>query len=276
MGSTLPHGTYAPGIVTRLILLLSQNTPLGRGKVRRLMAKWVRALNGEQLDAKLFGQNVRLHMHNNSSEVKALMNPRRYSHEEIAFCLAHMPVRGGVFIDIGANAGLFSLAVMKHMSGGALIAVEPQRDLCERLRTNLETLNGTSQDRPDIHIFQTAVGRDVGELALYIPDQLGQASARPLGDSKAVAVPMRPLLDILRGVAPERVDLLKVDVEGFEDEVILPFFEAAPSACWPKAIVLEHCHRDRWGRDCEPAILKCGYRLARRGKSNLMFVREAE
>ncbi|MEO9970802.1 MAG: FkbM family methyltransferase [Hyphomonadaceae bacterium] len=276
MGAPLPHGTYAPGLATRLILLLSQNTPLGRGKARKMMAAWVRALNGEQLDARLFGQNVRLHMHNNSSEIKALMNPRRYSHEEFAFCAAHMPAVGGVFVDIGANAGLFSLGVLKHMSGGTLIAAEPQPALCERLQDNLETLNVETANRPDIHIYRGAIGAEVGELKLSVPEQLGQASARAIDGARMVPVPVRPLLDILQELELDSVDVVKIDVEGFEDEVILPFIETAPARLWPKAIVLEHCHRDRWGRDCEAALLAAGFNLVQKDRTNLMFERGAD
>jgi len=273
MGSTLPHGTYAPGALTRLILLLSQNTPLGRGKARKLMAAWVRSLSGQQLDVRLFDQNVRLSMHNNSSEIKALMNPRRYSHQEFAFCAAHLPKQAGVFVDIGANAGLFSLGVLQSMSGGNLIAVEPQPELCIRLRDNLQSFNNKAADRPTIHILQSAIGAQAGELNLSVPEQLGQASARPLEGSRTLSVPVRPLLDVLVEQELQKVDVLKVDVEGFEDEVLLPFFETAPKTLWPQAVVLEHCHRDRWERDCEAGLLAFGYNLVRKDRTNLMFVR---
>ena len=273
MGSTVPHGTYAPRALTRFVLLLSQNTPLGRGKARKLMAACVRALSGQQLDVRLFDQNVRLNMHNNSSEIKALMNPRRYSHQELAFCAAHLPKQGGVFVDIGANAGLFSLGVLQSMSGGNLIAVEPQPELCVRLRDNLQSFNPQAADRPNICVLQSAIGARSGELSLSVPEQLGQASARPLENAKTLSVPVRPLHNVLVEQEVQKVDVLKVDVEGFEDEVLLPFFETAPETLWPRAIVLEHCHRDRWGRDCEAGLFASGYNLVRKDRTNLMFVR---
>ena len=80
---------------------------------------------------------------------------------------------------------------------------------------------------------------------------------------------------ILQELELHSVDVVKIDVEGFEDEVILPFLEAAPARLWPKAVVLEHCHRDRWGRDCEAALLTAGFSLVQKDRTNLMFERGA-
>ena len=275
MRHPLPFGTYAPGPLTRFVLMLSQHTPLGRGKARKMMAACVRKLNSENLDTVLFGQNVRLHMHNNSSEVKALMKPSQYSKAEFLFCAKYIPQRDGVFVDVGANAGLFSLGVAEHMSNGVLIAAEPQPRLFERLKLNIEDFNAGQEGRPEIHLFKTAIGPVVGELSLSVPDQLGQASARKLQGAEQINVSVRPLLDVLRTVRVDHVDLVKIDVEGFEDEVLVPFFEKAPKALWPRAIVLEHCHQDRWQHDCRDVLENLGYRLERKDRTNWMFVLEA-
>lgn len=269
-----PHGTYMPGLMTRIVLGLSQNTPLGRGKARKLMAAWVRQLCGENLDTQLFGQNVRLHMRNNSSEVKALMNPRRYSRAEFIFCKKHMPKAMPVLVDIGANAGLFSLGMIGHMRGGNLIAVEPQEKLFARLELNLVSLNAHQTDRPNVHLYKTAIGPEAGALMLSVPDQLGQASARALLGAEQIAVPVRPLQDVLAEAGVARVDVMKLDVEGYEDAVLFPFLEAAPRALWPSAIVLEHCHSDRWVRDCEAGLIAAGYCLMAKDRTNFMFARE--
>lgn len=276
MGAELPpYGTYAPGIATRLVLALSQNTPLGRGKARKMMAGFVRRFSESEIDTTLFGQNVRLHMHNNSSEIKALMNPRKYSRSEFEFCRAHLPGNAPVFVDVGANAGLFSLGMIGHMKAGTLIAAEPQPELFERLSLNLEGFNTERQDGPELRLFQTALGAEEGNLALSVPEQLGQASIRELEGAAKMTVPVRPLLSLLLESEITRVDVLKIDVEGYEDDVLLPFIEHAPQDLWPCALVIEHCHRDRWQRDCEAALIGAGYRLAKRDRTNLMMVREA-
>ncbi len=271
MSALLPHGKYAPNLFVRRVLFLSQNTPLGRGKARKLMAALVRRASADLLDVTLFGQNARLCLHNNSSEVKALMNPRRYARAERAFCRRFLSGEDGVFVDIGANAGLFSLGILEQMSVGTLIAAEPQPALFDRLVVNLEGLNPSRPNPPVLHMFQTAVGAYKGELSLYVPKQLGQASARVLPGTASITVPVRPLLDIVQELELTRIDVLKIDIEGFEDNVILPFLISAPKALWPRAIILEHCHRDRWQSDCKQALLEAGYRLEGQDKTNLLF-----
>ncbi len=274
-GDYPPHGTYAPGAMTRLVLALSQNTPLGRGKARKMMAGFVRRLSADEIDTKLFGQNVRLHMHNNSSEIKALMNPRKYSRREFEFCRAYLPGKDPVFVDVGANAGLFSLGMIGHMAGGTLIAAEPQPDLFRRLSLNLDRFNANRTDAPQLLLHQIALGAEEGDMTLNVPEQLGQASARVLDSAQTMTVPMRPLFGVLHDAGVRRVDVMKIDVEGYEDEITIAFIEQAPAELWPRAIVLEHCHRDRWVRDCEAVLVEHGYKVASSDRTNLMLVRGA-
>jgi len=267
-----PHGTYAPGWLTRLLIGLSQNTPLGRGKARRLMTSLVRRLNAICIDTKIFGQNVRVHTHNNGSEMKALMNPGQYCRAEFAFCAKYMSGENPVFIDVGANAGLFSLGLIGRMRGGVLIAAEPQPLLHQRLFHNLCTYNKGMTGRPEIYTHMAAIGAQAGELMLSVPDeQLGQASALALRGAKQMKVQVCSLLDILSAANVDCIDALKLDVEGYEDVVLIPFLEHAPQAIWPTAIVLEHCHSDRWEVDCERALLQAGYKIAYKDRTNLML-----
>ena len=268
-----PHGTYAPGWPVRILLALSQNTLLGRGRARKLMARWTRMLSKNEIDTRLFGKDVRLHLHNNSSEIKALMNPRRYSRSEFAFSRKYLPDTDPVFVDIGANAGLFSVGMIGHMTSGTLIAIEPQPRLFDRLSLNLTSFNSDQNPGPAVSLFQIALGRQTGELVLNVPEQLGQASARTLADAEQIKVTAKPLLALLQETDVSHVDVLKIDVEGFEDEILVPFFEAAPDLFWPHAIVLEHCHRDRWERDCESALITFGYEVAHRDRTNILMLR---
>lgn len=273
-----PHGTYAPGWLTRLLIRLSQNTPLGRGKARRMMTSLVRRLNPVSIDANLFGQNVRVHTGNNGSEMKALMSPRQYSRREFAFCVDFLGAENPVLVDVGANAGFFSLGLVGKMRGGILIAAEPQPLLHQRLFRNLcayndydwRELNG--RNYPQVFTHMAAIGAEAGELSLSVPNgQLGQASVRTLTGVGQIKVPVLSLEDILSKANVSHVDVLKLDVEGYEDVVLIPFLERAPQTIWPKAIVLEHCHRDRWEIDCEGVLLQAGYDIAYKDRTNLML-----
>ena len=267
--------SYPPGPLSSTLIGLSRYTPLGRGKMRKLMAKGVRALNPDQpLDVSLYGGRARLHHTGNNSEVKALLSPKRYAREEYAFCRAHMPSEGGTFLDIGGNAGVFSLFVASVMKSGTLIAAEPQPNMYARLSTNF-ALNPALAQRLDLHLLQTAVGGEVkGTLTISTPDEAGQASARLVDGVPTLDVPQIPMLTLLTDHRVEQLDVLKIDVEGFEDGILFPFFASAPKGLHPKAIVMEACHAGRWERDCETLLLENGYRIVHKDRTNMMLVLE--
>lgn len=264
---------FTPGPLSRALLALSRHTIMGRGQMRKLMARSVRALNPDTpLDVSLYGGQARLHHSGNNSEVKALLSPKRYAREEYAFCRDHMPVDGGVFLDIGGNAGVFSLFVASLMRSGTLISVEPQPAMFDRLKTNF-ALNPNTAQRLNLHLKQTAVGGETpGTLTISTPESAGQASARVCEGVPTIEVPVVPMADLLSNCQVGSLDLLKIDVEGFEDGILFPFFETANRSLFPRAIVMEACHSGRWERDCETLLLEHGYKIVHKDRTNMMLV----
>ncbi|MEL6414459.1 MAG: FkbM family methyltransferase [Pseudomonadota bacterium] len=264
---------FRPGPLTSALIGLSRNTILGRGGMRKLMAKSVRGLNPDQpLDVSLYGGRARLHHTGNNSEIKALLNPKRYAREEYDFCRTHMPRENGVFLDIGGNAGVFSLFIASLMQSGTIICAEPQPAMFDRLKTNF-ALNPNLAERLNLFLEPTAVGGETsGTLTISTPAAAGQASARVRAGDPTIDVPVTPMLDLLKTKGAETLDLLKVDVEGFEDGVLFPFFDTAPESLYPKAIVMEACHADRWERDCEALLLGKGYKIVHKDRTNMMLV----
>jgi hypothetical protein len=47
------------------------------------------------------------------------------------------------------------------------------------------------------------------------------------------------LLDILTEDGTSRLDAMKIDIEGFESEVLASFFSTAPVTLWPKLVIGE-------------------------------------
>ena len=94
------------------------------------------------------------------------------------------------------------------------------------------------------------------------------ASAR----SDAIRVPAMRLLRILQDQNVTKIDSLKIDVEGYEDRVLIGFFRDAPPALWPRAIAIEHLSRDEWLDDCLADMLARGYAETGRTRSNTLLV----
>lgn len=270
-----PAQRYRPGPLSSALIGLSRHTPMGRGGMRKLMAKSVRALNPDQpLDVSLYGGQARLHHTGNNSEIKALLSPKRYAREEYAFCREHMPTAGGVFLDIGGNAGVFSLFVASLMSSGTLITAEPQPHMYDRLTANF-ALNPGLTSRLSLHLMQTAIGGSApGRLTISTPESAGQASARVIEGDPTIDVSVIPMMDLLQQCNAQKLDVLKIDVEGFEDGILFPFFETSPSNLHPKAIVMEACHAGRWERDCEALLLEYKYRIVHKDRTNMMLILE--
>lgn len=124
---------------------------------------------------------------------------------------------GDTTIDVGANHGWYSL-VMAHAVGrrGTVHAIEPLPVMTEALLANFDR-----NPSLEVHLHPVAVGAQDGELELHVFPDLphGHASAATLGRRSydIHRAPLRRLDSLLKGVRP---DLIKVDVEGFEPEVL--------------------------------------------------------
>ena len=121
---------------------------------------------------------------------------------------------GGLFVDVGANIGAFSL-IASEQPRARVLAFEPHPATFERLRQNL-----ARNARQNVEAVCAALGDHEGSLALS--DTPGSATTHAVAagsDGPAISVPLRRLDRELakRGIAP---DVLKIDVEGFEYEVL--------------------------------------------------------
>jgi len=269
-GPTRPHGHYAPSTGARFVLSLTRRTFLGRGKARRVLGRAFERLHSGPVDTTLWGLPVRLYPDGNVSEKKALLNPARFNRFELDAITARLQLRGSVFVDIGANAGLFSLYVAGRAAPETtIIGVEPHPELFRRMRFNL----GAKAAGVDLRLLPIGVGASSGDAVLHSDDhELGSGSiVDGAGTTDGIRVPMRRLADVLTEQGVDGIDVMKIDVEGYEDRVLQPFFETAPPALWPRAVVIEHLSRGDWQWDCIGEAAALGYRLRKLSKSNTLL-----
>ncbi len=118
-------------------------------------------------------------------------------------------------IDIGANVGFLTLTAAALVGpSGSVLAVEPN-PMNVKLMEASRRLNGFAQ----IKILPVAAGREAGMLALRTDGSNGTTTqlpgnyAAPLG---ATMVPVVGLETVLGDRKNDRVDFIKVDVEGAE------------------------------------------------------------
>lgn len=127
---------------------------------------------------------------------------------------------GGVFVDCGANVGVFTLAAALRVgAGGQVIAFEPDPRTRQLLGENLRRHH--LADRVDVR--SEAVGaRDIRlEFTQYDNDPVSGFFTAPEVFMPGEVVARAPVAVVpLDGVVDGPVSMVKIDVEGFEPEVL--------------------------------------------------------
>lgn len=170
-----------------------------------------------------------------------------YEPASLALALALMTASPGLFVDVGANVVWFSCAVAA-LSGSRVIATEPDCGNCSGLRANLG-------DFPNAIVVNTAAGPDFNLVGLgrRSPGNSGTVAivfTHPdLGVAPHEWTATAPLDAMLRRVAvpPVRPTLIKIDVEGFERDVLRGLDFDGPFR--PRNILMEYTvHAEEgWG-----------------------------
>jgi FkbM family methyltransferase len=272
-------GTLAPGSLDRAVIEFTQRLPnnwLGL----RLAILFRRAVTmrldypAGALDVERWGLKMRLHPRDNGCEKNLLFTPQMYEPTELKeleadIAQAKERQKPFVFVDIGANVGLFSFFVAAHASAGARIfAIEPEPGNQRRLKFNV----GANSSLP-IKIFPIALSDEAGELAVELDQRdRGGSRTRKIAGPQAdtVRVPSQTLLQLLQSERVETVDALKIDVEGFEDVILSPFFRDAPPQMLPGLIIIEDC-RNSWKADLMSIMADKGYAIVARSKLNFIL-----
>jgi FkbM family methyltransferase len=279
-GRSAKFGALQPGrLDSGLIGLTSALPPTRLGlRLAILLRKLVTLrLAAGALDVTRWGLNVRLHPLDNGCEKNLLFTPQMYEPDELAALageIARGPSTGApfVFIDIGANVGLFSLFVAARAGQNArIIAIEPEPGNFERLRFNV-----ASNKALPIEPIATALGNETGEVAIALNSHdRGGTRVQALTEANpqtTVRVSCRPLLSLLQEREIATIDALKIDVEGMEDKVLAPFFRDAPATMWPRMILIEDSSHE-WKIDLFAVLKEKGYAVSLRTKQNVVLRR---
>jgi FkbM family methyltransferase len=134
--------------------------------------------------------------------------------------LLNLIKKGQTIIDIGANKGHLSIK-MSQKAGieGKILAFEPNPITFQKLYKNL-----TSSTYKNIRAYNLGLGDSEGSFQLITPDEKNTGrdylEASSSLTSEAIGVTVKTLDDVLSAEPPERVDLIKIDVEGFEEKVL--------------------------------------------------------
>lgn len=262
---TEDHGVFAPDQWQSMLIAASnrQENSWPASLARKILLAGLRT----PLDVERLGAKLRLYPKDNLCEKRILLTPNRFDPVERSILQErfHDHFR---FVDVGANVGLYSVFVAANAPASAkILAFEPQPGVKERLQFNIRC----NRFQQITHV-DAAIGERTG-LARFARDakNRGAAHLTDEGNAGAVLVNMLTLHDALRAHDMLGADAMKVDIEGAEDQALVPFFEAAGDEDLPRLIIMES--KGREDLQCAQMALERGYTILRETRMNLLLVR---
>ena len=124
----------------------------------------------------------------------------------------------GVFVDVGANTGVYTLKAAKHFSDqGVVLALEPFLDVLNTLERSVD-LNGFS----NVRLRNLCAGRATSASIFWknFGEPHNFSSVKNDAHARPLSVLTVALDDLFEWEKLDRLDYLKVDVEGGEAEVL--------------------------------------------------------
>lgn len=271
-----PFGAYQPTLLQARLIAIGRRLPSNRlGKrTASFIRSSLRRMRSEPFDLEVLGQRMRLHAGNNACEKRLIVTPQFFDPTELAFLRSRFHP-DFTFLDVGSNVGAYSVFVALGAGPKArVVAIDPNEIVLKRLAFNL-----AANDLTNVQIVQAAVGDQEGELEFALEEaNMGGSSLRldreARGGKTILKVPVRPLTSIVAAAGLNHVDAIKIDVEGYEDRVLIPFLERAEPSLHPKAIILEQSAAS-WDCDLIGVLKAAGYEPVGAMRHNGILVRKA-
>jgi len=271
-----PFGALAPNPFDRAIMALTSRMPDNWAGLKLAMALrrlvTMRMETAAALDVERWRLRMRLHPRDNGCEKNLLFTPQMYEppeREELAREIARVSGRPFVFVDIGANVGLFSLFVAATARAARILAIEPEPGNFARLAFNIAANPGLPITPLALVLGET---EGTARILLNARDRGGTRMVAAGAEAGGIEVRCRPLLAVVTDAGLTGIDALKIDVEGAEDKVLVPFFRDAPAALWPGLIVIEDSSAE-WSSDLFALLASKGYQVSSRSRQNVMLRR---
>lgn len=209
----------------------------------------LRVIGTGSVDYDFRGMNVRFRPNGNTAEKRALLNPSRFDQTELAFIESRLPL-GGVFLDIGANVGLYSLVAAKTAGlTGRILAFEANPPVMERLAFNIASNPPDETGLAPVELIGKALTGENGPVTFAPPaGNLGEGRVLNDGEQQegSFTVEGIRLEDCLMEYGVEQTDMMKIDIEGHELHALEPFLTKAPASLHPTFMIVERGSEDHW------------------------------
>ena len=263
--------------IVKLIILLGQKTLFGRGQVRKILINFINFFIGyghlKQSRFIIKVKGVPFNFYNDKlTGIKFYFG--RNEINEIEF-IKKNSFKNSVFVDIGSNMGLYTqnIAFLNSLNKDIkIISIEPNPVNIFRLNQNLLLLKKII---PNIFSFvkikKYALGDKNAKLNFDFSRGLANGYITKSKRKNNIIVQCKKLLDVINEEKINFITNLKIDIEGCEDKVLIPFFKNCKKRLYPKNIILEHSSNDLWDNDLFKFLYKIGYQKVFKNRSNLIL-----
>ena len=171
-----------------------------------------------------------------------------YQKKKLDQALRHFDERG-LALDIGAHVGIWTHNLQEHFN--KVVAFEPQADNYRCLKKNVDVL-----------AYNIALGSERQSVSLTNPLE-GNSGGWEIAEGNTVE--MRLLDDF-----NYKPDLIKIDVQGYELEVLKGAVETLKHT---KALIIEVINRE-YNADVEPFMNDHGFVIAQKIRKDHVYVRK--
>ena len=264
-------------ILIKIIIYLGQKTFLGRGLIRKLIINFINYYIGygnfknSRFVCKI--NNVPFNFYNDKlTGIKFYFG--RNEKNEINF-IKKNSFNKSVFIDIGANMGLYTQNIASLNNENKkikIIAVDPNPINTFRLKENLKLLKKKIPKILSVtKIKNCALGNKNKKMNFSFSNGLANGLLTNKENKDKIIVKCKKLIDIVNEEKLNYITNLKIDIEGSEDLVLIPFFKNCKKKLYPKNIVLEHSSHKLWKKNLIKFLNNVGYKKIFKNESNIVL-----
>ncbi len=259
-------GTYSlswRGIFLRFII----NLGISRGKIKRIFHfLWKTYVGNKPVDIYYNKLKLRVSPFGNSIESNILFSSKIREKEELRI-IKNFTNASTLFLDIGANFGYYSIFVAEF-GARRCISFEPQPILINRIKEN-RAINDLTHK---IDIAPFALGDFEGKVKLQISkSELGSSAiGRNIETNELIEVEQKTLEVALHEFKENKVDIIKIDVEGSEDKILHPYFSKLEKEYLPSLIIIENNAAD-WDINIIEWLQQTGYKKIGKTRGNVFL-----
>lgn len=257
-----PWGVFFQVGKNKLLLRLVK-IGFGHGNIKKMIQQNWDTKQGSCVDINYRGIKLRCFIGTNNIEGKILFSSRLREKEELEILKPYI-INGGTFIDVGANIGYYSLMAAK-LGANKVISFEPNNILLRRFEYNRNINNFKNK----ISIEPIALGAESGNSTMTISENdLGTGTLLDVSTTgNIIKVKVDRIDEFLAKRRIKSIDALKIDVEGYEFEVLSPLLNC-PDTLLPKLIIIEHAHAKLWEANIIDLLILRGYSQIGKNRSN--------